>query len=56
VATPLRWDELENGARPADFDVRSVLRRLEGQKIDPWQGFSELSQSISAAQLRKLQR
>jgi bifunctional non-homologous end joining protein LigD len=56
VATPLRWDELENGAKPADFDVRSVLRRLEDQKLDPWQGFFDLDQAISPAQLRKLTR
>jgi bifunctional non-homologous end joining protein LigD len=56
VATPLRWDELEQGAKPSDFDVRSVLRRLEDQKVDPWQGFFELNQSIPAAKLRQLLR
>ncbi len=56
VATPLRWDELERGAKPADYDVRSVLRRLEEQKVDPWQGFFELSQSLGAARLRRLLR
>src|SRR5690606_7227207 len=39
VATPLLWSELDEGARPADFDVESVPRRLREQPADPWADF-----------------
>jgi len=54
VATPLRWEELTRALTPADFDVRSVLRRLEQQKVEPWEGFHELKQVVSPGQIKKL--
>jgi bifunctional non-homologous end joining protein LigD len=39
VSTPIGWDELESGATPHDFDVRTVPARL--QRIsDPWPGYT----------------
>ena len=52
VATPLRWDELTRGVKPSDFDVRSLLRRLEEQKVDPWRGLLELRQTVPAVALK----
>jgi bifunctional non-homologous end joining protein LigD len=54
VATPLRWEELADGARPSDFDVAGVVERLRVEKSDPWQGFFELSQRLSVPRVRAL--
>jgi bifunctional non-homologous end joining protein LigD len=35
VSTPLRWQEVNDSLDPAEFDVRTVLRRLARQKRDP---------------------
>jgi bifunctional non-homologous end joining protein LigD len=53
IALPLSWQELENGARPDHFDLRSVIRRLEGNPADPWHGFWQLSQTLPSSSLRK---
>lgn len=38
VATPLAWDELEDGELgPQSFNIENLFRRL-GQKQDPWSG------------------
>jgi bifunctional non-homologous end joining protein LigD len=49
VATPITWKELQDGARPPDFTVVSVLRRLDRLRADPWQGYGDLRQSIGLA-------
>jgi bifunctional non-homologous end joining protein LigD len=54
VATPLTWQELAAGAEPSQFDVPGVVQRLHEQKSDPWQGFFELSQGLTASRLRAL--
>jgi bifunctional non-homologous end joining protein LigD len=55
IATPLRWSELEAGARPEQFDLRGVIRRLEDDPRDPWRGFFTLSQSLPGRALQKLE-
>jgi bifunctional non-homologous end joining protein LigD len=52
VATPLAWDEVDKRLAPSEFDVRSTLRRLERLERDPWAGFFELRQSLTARVLR----
>jgi bifunctional non-homologous end joining protein LigD len=49
VSTPLSWDELSASQPPADFNVRSVPRRLAQRAGDPWEGFRTLRQSITRA-------
>lgn len=51
VATPLDWDEVERGASPGDWDIRSVPRRL-GQKQDPWAGLMRHPFSLSRRRAR----
>ena len=52
VATPLAWDEVENGARPASFTIATVPARLKRLKADPWADMPKLRQSI-ATRVRK---
>ncbi len=60
VSTPLRWDELPaaaaNASGPGAFTVRSVPERLTGMAADPWAGYHDLRQSITAAMKRAVSR
>jgi len=51
VSTPLSWDEIESGqeVHGSFFNVRNVPERLESLKADPWEEFSKVRQSITAA-------
>jgi bifunctional non-homologous end joining protein LigD len=48
VATPLSWEEVENGVKPDRFTVATVPERLAGLESDPWAEMRTLRQSISA--------
>jgi len=49
VATPLRWDELEDpGLRPDGFTLGTVLDRLDGLGGDPWSGFRQAARGLPA--------
>jgi bifunctional non-homologous end joining protein LigD len=54
VATPLSWEELEQGIDPRTFTVPSVVERLHAQPVDPWARFFRLKQRLSAAAIRTL--
>jgi bifunctional non-homologous end joining protein LigD len=54
VATPLSWQELAQGVRPEEFDIGSVLQRLQAQRQDPWASFFRLRQRIPTATVRAL--
>ncbi len=45
VATPVDWDEVEGGASPRDWTLKSIPRRLD-QKGDPWSGLMRHAQSL----------
>ena len=48
VSTPIGWEELEAGARPGDFTVRTVPGRLRSLgRRDPWEGFRETRQGLT---------
>lgn len=51
IAMPLSWQELEQGARPEHFDLPGVIRKLEGNADDPWQGLRELVQPLPSRAL-----
>ncbi len=54
VATPLTWEELAGGVRPADFNVLTVPPRLAALKRDPWADHGAVRQSITAAMQRRV--
>jgi len=47
VATPLFWEEVENGVKPDAFTVATVPARLAKLNSDPWAELPKLRQSIS---------
>ncbi len=55
VAAPITWDELEAGVSPSDFTVLTMPERLHRQRRDPWHGFADTRQSITAAMRRELE-
>lgn len=46
VATPIEWSELEQGAGPQSWTVKTIPRRL-AQKQDPWQGIMRHAYSLT---------
>ncbi|MGD2057936.1 MAG: non-homologous end-joining DNA ligase [Anaerolineales bacterium] len=47
VATPITWDELQDGASPRDWTLENIKMRL-GQMDDPWSGIMLHAQSIKS--------
>ncbi len=45
VATPVDWSEIESGASPRDWTLKSIPSRL-AQKEDPWKGILRHARSI----------
>lgn len=54
VSAPIGWDELNEGLRPDAFTVENLPRRLETQAHDPWAGFFQARQSITASMRNEL--
>jgi bifunctional non-homologous end joining protein LigD len=48
VATPLRWEELAGVQTSTAFTVSNLPQRLARLKRDPWDGFFEARQSLTA--------
>ncbi len=53
VSAPLRWEELAT-AKPGEWTVETLPRRLGRQRRDPWQGFLSARQSLSRAARRAM--
>lgn len=51
IATPIRWDELSEQYEDTFYTIRTVLKRLQALKTDPWRGFWTLSQSLRLNEL-----
>lgn len=57
VATPLAWEELRTLRAADEFTVANFATRLAHvRRADPWAGFFEVRQRLSADALRRLRR
>jgi len=54
VAVPLRWDELGGRIRPDTHDIESMRRRMAHLGGDPWEGYFELTQTITPEMMGEL--
>ncbi len=54
VAVPLAWPELDSGLHSDHFTVETILRRLAGQKSDPWADFFDGRQGFDARAKKRL--
>ncbi|WCQ89297.1 non-homologous end-joining DNA ligase [Sorangium sp. Soce836] len=54
VSAPLSWDELGPEMRSDRFTLRSLPERLASLREDPWAGYGEVRQKITAAMRRAL--
>lgn len=54
VSVPLRWEELGGHIRPDSYTIRNLSRRMSQLKGDPWEGFFDLEQTITAAMKREI--
>jgi bifunctional non-homologous end joining protein LigD len=54
VATPVDWSEVTPRLRPDRYTVANLRRRLRGLKRDPWKGYFDLHQRITARAWREL--
>ncbi|AGP34760.1 non-homologous end-joining DNA ligase [Sorangium cellulosum] len=54
VSAPLSWDELGPEMRSDRFTLRSLPERLASLREDPWAGYGEVGQKITAAMRRAL--
>ncbi|WP_321880483.1 DNA ligase D [Paraburkholderia bannensis] len=54
VSVPIRWDELESVTGGAQWTVANLHERLDELHADPWEGYSEVRQRITAAMRKQL--
>ena len=52
VSTPLAWDELGAADLRGRFTVKTVPRRLQRLRVDPWKDYFSAKQAITAAMRR----
>jgi bifunctional non-homologous end joining protein LigD len=53
VSLPIRWEDLAR-TRPGQHTIRTVAKRTSGKHVDPWEGYFDVKQSITAAMKRQL--
>ncbi|HEU5048488.1 MAG TPA: DNA ligase D [Rickettsiales bacterium] len=54
VSTPLAWEELTPSLDPKSFTLRTIPKRLEKLKSDPWETFFSVRQNIAQKHLKAL--
>lgn len=51
VSVPLFWDELSTHIEENSYTIKTLPKRLEELKEDPWSGFWSLKQSLRLNEL-----
>ena len=51
ISTPLDWDELSSDKRDTDFSLKTIIKRIETQKSDPWGAFLKSHQKLPLDEL-----
>jgi bifunctional non-homologous end joining protein LigD len=46
VSVPLEWDELTNSREDTSFTIKTLVKRLDSLKKDPWKAFWTLKQKL----------
>ncbi len=54
VATPLGWAELMRTNAANAFTINNIRQRIAAMKADPWKGYNEVRQSLSAQVIKVL--
>ena len=54
VSVPLDWKELKAGIKSDQFQIDEVKKRLARLRNDPWPGFFEIKQRITANAMKEL--
>jgi bifunctional non-homologous end joining protein LigD len=52
VSVPLSWQELSGRIKSDQFQIDEVKQRLSRLRSDPWSGFFDVKQRITAAMLK----
>jgi bifunctional non-homologous end joining protein LigD len=47
VSTPIAWEELTPGLRPADFNLNTIPQRLASLQRDPWADYGKVQYSLT---------
>jgi len=56
VSVPLAWDEVGRTTGGAQWTIANLHERLDALRADPWEGYAQAKQRISAALMRRLPR
>jgi bifunctional non-homologous end joining protein LigD len=54
ISTPVHWDEVTPSLKPDQLNVRTLPKRLDSLKEDPWEGYNEVKQTITAKTMTRL--
>lgn len=46
IATPISWDELTSNKKDTEFTIKTILKRLNNLKTDPWKDFFKIKQHL----------
>ena len=52
VATPVSWEELPNMDRASRYTLANIWARLDALRHDPWKGYHDVRQSLTAGRLK----
>ena len=56
VSVPIAWDELDRTTGGAQWTIANLHERLDALRADPWEGYGQVKQRLSAALMRRLRR